>query len=599
MSRATKKSAPAKRAVSERGTYVKRGRQQQAAARPSPREMRALDRDVRLAERGLLPEDRKASYAAMKPSEFRRVRTGLGGEADAHLANEVEFWRLRELSRSMDRDDLVPGPLVDNSLDLVLGTGTQMDPQTGFAELNAAIKDRWIAWATNPQACDVAGRFPLAVLERLALRHERFDGDDFTLVHRDGAQRGKVQLLEGDRVAGCDGPNGDVLHGVEVEPLTGAIKAVYVLNRRPAERKQTGYRAPKLTTKSVGPEATYTRVPAYTDGKPNVLQVVDPKRVTQTRGVTRWHRSLDILGQADDTLYGATQAQLVRACIPAFITTSGDVKIGKREEAGDDESGDDDVKAPPFEEMTPGTVPRLLNGEGIQGVSGGASPPDLPQHLSILWQLICMQIGLPYSLGFRDTTGRTFHGYRGELDMAKRAAKWIHVWFPGQWIKPIYDFRLDMIREELLAMDGPVALQVKQAEKQGTFRKVRVQPPAWPYVDPKTDVEADGMKVDGGQESPRQVLADRGRDIDDVRAEWIEDVAKWRKAAKEAAEAADEPEAWREYMPARLLQMPLPGGAGVPSAPAKPGEAPESAQTDAPKGTAKPDGNGKAVADAA
>lgn len=569
MSRATKKQAPTKRAA-ERGTYVRKAPRRAAEPRPTVRELRALDRDSRLADRGLLPADRKASYAAMRPSEFRRARTGLGGEADAHLANEVEFWRLRELSRSMDRDDLVPGPLVDNSLDLVLGTGTQMDPQTGFAELNTAIKDRWTAWATNPQACDVAGRFPLAVLERLALRHERFDGDNFTVLHRDGAQRGRVQLLEGDRVAGSDGPNGDVLHGVEVEPVTGAILAVHVLKRRPAERRQSGYRAPKLSDRN------YKRIEAYTDdGKPKVLQVLDPRRVTQTRGVTRWHRSLDILGQADDTLYGATQAQLVRACIPAFITTTGDVKVGKREEADSTESEDDSVTAPAFEDLTPGTVPRLLPGENIAGVSGSATPPDLAKHLGLLWQIICMQIGLPYSLGFRDTTGRTFHGYRGELDMAKRAAKWIHVWFPGQWIKPIYEFRLDMILDELRFLPG-IAAQIRQAEKQGTLYRVRVQAPAWPYVDPKTDVEADGMKVDGGQESPRQVLADRGRDIDDVRREWIEDVAKWRKDAKEAAEAAGEPDAWREYMPARLLGMPLPGGASAPKAPGKSEEAPET-----------------------
>jgi len=591
MSRAAAKK-PAKTAA-ERGIYVRKGRGRAPDPRPTLRERRAMARDERLAEIGLLPKDRQASYAAARPSTFRRQRLDLGGEADAHIRNEIEFWRLRELSRSMDRDDAIPGPVVEAWLDLVLGSGAdepgiQMDPQTTFPVLDRAIKDDMRAWGLDPSMCDVSGRFTLSMLERLGLRHSAFDGDALVILHRDGATAGKVQLLEGDRLAGCDGPAGNIVHGVEVDPETAEVVAYWVLKRRPANRKQTGYRAPKLDP-SKHDGLNYKRIPARdAQGRLNATLIINPKRVTEYRAVTKWHRVFDQLGMTEDTFFATVAGIQSSACIPMAITVTTDVKLGKREE-NDDEGDDDGVAPPPEEEFTPNTVPRLKAGESLVGAPSAGPSPDTQKFLDRVFRLVAMQVDLPYSMAFRDTSATVFHGWRGENEQAKRAARWHHTYFPAQFSRPVYDFRLDFALERL-RKNPEMARLIEQAEAKDTIRAVRAQPRAWPYVDPKTDREADALGISEGLESARATHAERGRDIDDVRRERHEDIAAERKAAKERAKEEGEPDEWRAYCAKWALGvMPTPGAAAPPQL-AKPGDQPAPAKVPTPEPSqAKPE----------
>jgi capsid protein len=561
------------------GTYARKGRRQAPPREQTTlREQASFVRDERLLERGLLPKDREASFAAARPSTFRRQRVDLGGEADAHTRNESEFWRLRELSRSMDRDDVVPGPVVEAKLDLVLGgSGIQMDPQTGFPDLNRAIKEDLEEQGQDPKRFDLAGRWTARMSERLVLRHVMFDGDKLVILHWDGEHAGKVQLVEGDRLAGHDGPNGNILHGVEVDPDTAAIVAFYVLKRRPANRKQTGYRAPTLPTVTIegkdDPASPYIKVPAFdAAGRPQALLVLDPKRSTETRSVTAWHRVFDILGMEEDSTFATVAGLQGVACIPMAITTDGDVKLGKREEADSEETGDDDVDAPPFEELTPNTLPRLRPGESLAGAPKAGPGPDAEAFHHRIDRRIAMQVGLPYSLAFRDTSHTVFHGYRGETEQAKRAAEWAQEFFPALYSRPVYLFRLHFALERLKKVPELAAL-IAQADAKGTLRRVTAQLPAWPYVDPKTDREADAFGIEHSTDSPRAILASRGRDIDEVRRERHEDIAAERTAAKKAATDAGEPDEWRAYCATWALGLPLPG-APAPAPPAGGSNAP-------------------------
>lgn len=555
--------APAARTKNGGSLYVRKGRGRAAEPRQTSRDRALSAREERLGERGLLPKDRQASYAAARPSTFRRTRSDLGGEADAHVRNEAEFWRMREISRSMDRDDAVPGPVVESWLDVVLGgAGVQMDPQTGAGDLDRAIKEDMGAWSSSPSACDVAGRFPLPMIGRLTLRHSAFDGDALVIFHREGDQAGKVQLLEGDRLAGSDGPNGKVLNGVEVDHETGAVVAYWVLKRRPESRKRTGYTAPRLN------ERNYIRIPARDkQDRLNATLVLNPKRVTEYRGVTKWHRVFDALGMSDDAFFATVAAIQAKSCIPMAITTTGDVKFGKREENGDDEDQDDNVTAPPEEEFTPNTLLRLRPGEGLAGAPNAGPSPDEDKFLRKLYRLVAMQVDLPYVLAFRDTSDTVFHGYRGELEQAKRAAEWTHAYFTAQFCQPVYDFRLDFTLARL-RQDHALAKLIDEAETRGTLRKARAQAPKWPYVDPKTDREADALGIDKALESPRAVHASRGRDLDDVRSERHEDIAAERRDAKDKAKAEGEPDEWRAYCAPWALGLPLPGSPAAATPPA-------------------------------
>jgi capsid protein len=165
-----------------------------------------------------------------------------------------------------------------------------------------------------------------------------------------------------------------------------------------------------------------------------------------------------------------------------------------------------------------------------------------------------------------------FHGWRGENEQAKRAAKWHHTYYTAQFSRPVYEFRLDFTLDALRAK-SELAPLIAQAEAKGTLRAVRAQPRAWPYVDPKTDREADSFGIEKGIQSPQAVLGERGVDLDDLIRERCDAIASARKAAKDRAKAEKEPDAWRAYcLPWALdpTEKPAAPGAAAPPKPTKP-----------------------------
>lgn len=541
----------------------------------------AARRCARLVERGIISpaeaeaQVRRAGYAAAKPSEFRRLRTGLGGEADAHLGTELEYWRVREYARDMDRNDAVPGPVVDRAVSMILGTGIGMDPQTSRPKLNDELRRRWISWGEDPDAFDVAGKFDMAKMEELGLRHVLIDGDALSRPENEGPRAGRVQLLEGDRLAGSD-PNGKVVHGIEQDLEAGRVVAYHVLKRQPDTRRFTGFRVPALGSEN------YVRLEAWTkEGRPNVWHLMDPKRITQGRGVTRFRGVFDLLGMYDDILYAATESHQVAACIPAFITSVLDVEMGARGYQNQQRSSADPVTRMAYEEITPGNIPRLLPGEGIQGVQGAGPPPQLEGHLRQLGRLTALNLDLPYTLAFLDTTGTTFHGYRGELDQAKRSCRRTQRWYSSAWHRPMYGW---WVRRELAVMATQGwADDINAATKDGTIYRVRPQFPAWPYVEPETDVRADVMRVREGTDSARRVLGERGNDFDEILEEQVADRMKAIRRAEKAREdlAKEGIQAGYEKLLPQLL-WPTQTAAGAPMQPTS--GAPPMASAD-PKGS--------------
>lgn len=559
---------------------------------PDVAQRRAAMRAARLVERGIISpleaerQVRLAGYSAAKPSEFRRVRTGLGGEADSHLGSELDYWRVREYVRDMDRNDAIPGPLTDRAVTLCLGTGVAMDPQTGQARLDAEIRRRWTMWGEDPFLFDAGAKWDFATMERLGLRHAFLDGDAFGVPQNEGPRAGRVQFLEGDRIAGSDA-TGKVLHGIEQDLELGNVVAYHALKRRPDTRRFSGFRVPAFTSEN------YLRIPAFDeDGRPRVWHILDPRRATQGRGITRFRGVFDELGMWGDILYAATEAHQVAACIPAFITSSSDVLFGPRE-TRTEQRGLGSSTTPSYEELAPGTIPRLRPGEAISGVTGAGPPPNLAEHLRLLGRVIALALDLPYTLAFLDTGPTTFHGYRGELDQAKRAARWVQRWYPNCWHRPMYAWWL---RRELPALvaDG-FADEINAADRERTLFRVRPQPPAWPYVEPKTDAEADILRVREGLGSPRQILGEGGRDFDDTVDEAIADRASAiRKAEAERLKLASEGiEVGLERLLPALL-WPTATAAGAPLVPTKP---PAPAPVDMPAEDMPEDGQDPADAE--
>lgn len=450
------------------------------------------------------PSVRRLNYAANQPSRFRRTRTHLGGTADAHYAAEFRFWELREYARDMDRNDLIVGQMIDRAVENILGPGLQLHPTTGDPKLDLELWERWDEWSSTPSLCDLAKKRPFSELARLGLRHVFIDGDSFGVV-RQGPESPIVQFLEGDRCSSPDNLADDIIHGIELNYDTDEVLAYLFTKALPGTRKQHIRRTP-LSKDS----ADVIRIPAFnSEGDPNVLHLYRPKRLTQTRGVTSLAPCFDILGMFEDVQLAKVVQQQMVSCVAAFITREHDYQLGNRERQNN-EDGTEKV----LEELAPGLIMRLRTGEKLESFNPNVPNPEFFHHVRLMIRLIGGNVGMPLELVLLDTTDTTFHGYRGVLQQARKGFEVVQKRFPQMLHTPVYKACLRRWLPEL-------GIRTKKLKRK--LASHYWQAPGWPYVDPKTEAEADKIRLKNGMVSPRRYHMEQGNDWDDVKRELVED----------------------------------------------------------------------------
>lgn len=481
-----------------------------------------------------------ASYSATQQSRFRRTRYKLGGGADAHYALGLDYYQIREYARDMDRNDQHIGQMIDRAVDNI--GPLELVPMTGDAGLDREIKDRWREHCKSPRLCDADQQHTFRALERLVQRHLFVDGDVFVLPVDGGA----IQVIEGDLV---DSPRsqGDVVHGVQ---LVGNRPVGYwFLNDEPMRRTMHG---PRNVT-------NYTPVAAVgPDGLPNVFHIFDPKRVTQHRGVTVFKAALDVAGMVEDMDFAVVLKQQIAACIGAFIKSVGDTQWGSRSTVTRNDALEDTL-----EEMSPGMIPRLRPGEDVVPFTPSVQANEYGEFTRNAVRKIGLQVGLPLSLAMLDTSQTTFHGYRGELQQARLGFGYARDLREERFNRPVY---AHWLREQALTESAFARAGEKLYRHKWNGRR-------FPYVEPKTDAEADKVRLDNLLISPRDLAAERGDSWEDIVAETVADRGMLLRSAIEEAKAIEAetgvPVGWRD-----LLNLSTPQGMQAVASPAPAPEPP-------------------------
>ncbi len=451
-------------------------------------------------------------YRAADPTKYRSQQTGLGGTADVHTLYGADLWRMRETARAYERDHALIAQVVDRALDQYLGNGLQVDPQTGDPETNATLGALWSEWTSDPNRCDFSGRLAFDDIARLALRHRFVDGDSFVLLDE---RSGAVRLVEPDRVESAspgtslqvDGREVDVVHGVEIDHSTGRVLAYHFLKSIPVNWR--GYSAP-----SVG-STDLVRILAA-----EVIHIFQAGRVTQHRGVTSFHAVFDRISLLEDIEFSELVKLQVAACIAGFIESDYDLGLGSRST----ELGSDNVTELEFSEFSPGMLTKLPRGAKINTFSPAVTTQDTQEQKRQCMREIGLALGLPLELTLLDHADSSFSANRATLETFKRTARQLQRWLSRTLHSRVYAWKVAQWVAAGLVPSSP------------TITKHVIHFPEWTFLDPQKEANADKTRMESHLASPRQVMAERGRDIDDVTREIAEDRADMIRQAKAQAD---------------------------------------------------------------
>jgi lambda family phage portal protein len=496
----------------------------------------------------------KADYSAAKLSRFRRVRTGIysaGSSADYHYRSDADYLRIIEYARDMDRNDAVIGQMVDRAVLNTVQNGLVPDPQTGDVELNTALLKRFTSWAKDKLQCDLAGVLTFAAMQEQVLRAMLIDGDIFALPTDTGA----LELVESHRCRTPTNTTRNVVHGIMLD----------------AHRRRLEF---WFTKDDIDPNMSLSRVSdvqAYqafdSEGWPAVFHVFNPKRVSQTRGVSALAPVFDVAGMFEDIQFAKLVQQQVVSCFAIIRQLSPDSTDVQSPRLGDQEldTYSDGVRKL-VEQIAPGMELTGNPGETISGFSPQVPNPGAMEHFRLMLTLLGINLGLPLVMVTMDASDTNFSGWRGAVDQARMGFKRNQAWLIDNFLTPVYRWKVRQWTDPNSGDPRLIAAAKKLIQSGGDLYAHAWSTPKWPYIQPLQDAQADALRVEKRQISPRRQLAERGLDIDDIRVETIADNGDWivdainkaKQIEKETGVTVD----WHEllYVPNVIDQKPgLPG----------------------------------------
>ena len=495
-------------------------------------------------------ETMRNDYSAAKSNRFRRTRKGVsasGSGADYHYRTESDFLKIMEVARDMDRNDTVVGHIINRAVDCTIHGGLSLDPQTGNERLNAEIYDRWQEWSNDPEQFDIQGELTFGQAEELVYRSVLVDGDVFGLP----LETGRMQIVEAHRARTPYGVKKNVIHGVELSET----------------RRRVAYH---FTQDDIDPTGAVLKntpmktIPAYDEaGSKQVFHVYNPKRVTQTRGVSALAPIFDCLGMFEDIQFAKLVQQQIVSCFAVFRMREagfGGPPAAPLGAVANENRSDGSVSK--IEGISPGLMIDGAPGEKLQGFSPNVPNAEFFQHVRLILTLCSINLGLPLCLAMLDGSETNFSGWRGALDQAKIGWKGNQRLLKTRWHTPIYLWKL----RQWMAEDDKFRARMERGNVK-PFGHVW-NAPTWPYIEPNKDAQADITRLKGGLISPRRLHAERGVDVDQIVTESIEDNAFAIIAAKtKAAEINKQfddgnPVHWRE-----LFALNLPEGFTVSASP--------------------------------
>lgn len=483
----------------------------------------------------------RGDYDMSRESRFVRRRTGLapqGGTADYHYRNESQYYTDIEKARDMDRNDSIVGQTIDRAVANIVQDGFTLDPKTGDKKLDAELWARWLEWSEDRDQCDLAGEFCWHDFEVHAMRSMLLDGDVVGLACEDG----ELQMVEAHNIKTSTKIENTVL-GITKDQYNRRLR--YWITSDPIESYQT---STSLSASSVEVRDEY--------GFRQVFHVYNPKRMTQTRGVTAFAPIFSQAGMFEDIQFAKLVQQQVVSCFAIFRKQTATPDLPSTTPGYGASTIETSAAGTRYiEGIAPGMEIIGKPGEELQGFSPNVPNSEYFEHVRLMLQIIGVNLGLPLCLVLMDGSETNFSGWRGAVDEARKGFRANQRNLLERFHRPVYQWK---VRQWLA--DDPAMQTAADKSKVNLFGH-KWNAPTWAYIDPVGDAQGDALRLQNGLTSPRRLHAERGRDWEEVADETIADNAYAILSAKKQAAAINKkfpnepPVHWRE-----LISLPMPSG---------------------------------------
>lgn len=481
----------------------------------------------------------RADWEMSRQSRFIRRRVGvpaLGGGADYHYRSEHQYYNDIEQARDLDRNDMAVGQIIDRARDNIIQDGFTLIPETGDAEVDNYLYDRWQQFVEDPSQCDVEGEMCWHDFELASCRAMLADGDCVVL----GTQGGAFQFFEAHEIQ-TQSKTPNVILGVELDEYRRRIK--YHVRQDPIE--------------SMGSKAESVPIPTYNDlAVRQIFHVLNPKRQSQTRGVTALAPVFALAGMFEDINFAKLVQQQVVSCFAIFrerMATNGQAMPST---AGYGDNSTETIQGGgtrQIEGVSPGMEVIGAAGEKLTGFSPAVPNPGFFEHVKLMLTLLGVNFGLPLCLVLMDGSETNFSGWRGAVDEARKGFKRNQRAIIKRLHRPAYNWKVSQWLES-----DPFLIR---AYNRGiNIWGHRWNPPNWQYIEPEADARGDVLRIQNTLTSLRRLHGERGNDWQIIATEQIEDTAFAIRKAKATAQAINaefldnSPVHWRDLIGLPLTQ---------------------------------------------
>lgn len=486
-------------------------------------------------------QQHRADYNMSRESKFIRRRLGLapqGGSADYHYRQESQYYRDIEKARDMDRNDSIIGQGVTTVVDNTIQDGFTVTPQTGDHHIDADLTARWDDWTSSAENVDLQGEKSWNEIEQLVFRSHLVDGDHFAIP----LATGHLQLFEG-HVVQSRKERGDenVVLGFRLND--NRQRESIFISKDPVD----GQSGRRLEEEEIHVRDEY--------GNRQVFHVYDPKRVSQTRGVTAFAPIFETAGLYEDINF----AKLVQQqAVSSFVFLRHrkflpDGTVGPQSKGRS--SGNPNVSpingpllTSQQKQIGPATEMIVPENEEVTPFAPNIPNSEFFNHLRHMLQLIGINLGLPLVMLLKDASETNFSGWRGAIEEAKKGFRSNQRMMRDRFHKHVYQWKVRQWME-----DDPALGVVSRLSGINVFGH-EWGLPGWKYIEPLKDAQADAFQIEKNLNSRRRLLAERKINFEKLTAEIVEDESYRIILAKRAAFDINEsiqdgmPVHWKELL---------------------------------------------------